>query len=164
MLAPGSLNKSRQELTRSHHFHYVIIMFAYFTLFNILPPVKLQQRPSAPVAYFCQTESIPFSLLFVCKDKMELARSCHSWMHLPSVRYFNSWNAYSICCGCCSYQLPVPRISQEIEYIQDDRFIPWYTHMWLYAHGYTPHLYNTSPGQLWLRIYLKVIYYLTSST
>lgn len=35
---PRVFKKSRQELTRSHHFHYkyVIIMFAYFTLFNIL--------------------------------------------------------------------------------------------------------------------------------
>lgn len=77
MLAPGSLNEPRPELSRSHHFHYkyVVIMFAYFTVFNILLPVKLHTRLLAPVAYFYQTENIPFSLLFMCKDKMNLPRA-----------------------------------------------------------------------------------------
>lgn len=120
--------------------------------------------PSAPVAYFCQAENIPFSLLFMCKDRMNLPRvvilecTCQ-------VSDFNSWNAYSICCGCCSYQLPVSSISWGIEYIYGDRLTSWCIHMWRYTHGYIPFcLYNTSPDFLWLKIHLTEIYYLTPST
>lgn len=57
----------------------------------------------------------PFFFL-IHAQRNALAKSCHSWMHLPSVRYFKSWNANSIC-SHCRQKLLVFNNSQMVEYI-----------------------------------------------